>query len=160
MLDILNDFNETVEALEKHNIRYAVVGGIAVAIHGGERSTWDADFLLHPDDVDRAVLALKNRNFVETSKAWTFNNTALTLRRLWRINPGKEDASVIDFLFGSDSRYLEIIAKADVMRWAVGTVNVARKEDIIWMKSRGGRNKDLADIEMLKSKQNDERNPS
>lgn len=160
MFDIIQDFNEAVEVLEKRKLRYAVVGGIAVAIYGGVRSTTDADFLLHPDDVAQAVDGMKEKGFLETSDAWMFRASGLTLRRVWRLRPGKDDASVIDFLYGTDSRHLEILEKAETMPWARGTVRVARKEDIVWMKSLARRHKDLADIERLHEPDETNGNPS
>lgn len=37
-------------ALEKRNIRYGVIGGLAVFAYGGQRTTFDVDFLIHGKD--------------------------------------------------------------------------------------------------------------
>lgn len=152
MIDILADFNEAVEVLEKIGARYAVVGGVAVALHGGERSTFDVDFLIHPDDLDSVVAHLKARGFAETAQAWTFKSTGLTLRRVWRLRPGREDVSLLDLLFSHQPEYAAILASVERLPWARGRVSVARAEDIIWMKSGAGRLKDQADIAALKAR--------
>lgn len=39
-------------AFQKQNIRYALMGGFAMGLWGGSRSTVDLDFLIHRDDMD------------------------------------------------------------------------------------------------------------
>lgn len=156
MLDIIQDVNEAVEMLEKRRLRYALVGGVAVGLHGGERSTFDVDFLLHPDDVEPAVAGMKRRGYIETAQPLIFKTTGLTLRRVWRIRPGRDEASVVDFLSTLEERYLAMIDAADRMPWARGKVSVIRKEDLLAMKSSTGRYKDLGDVETLKAKMQEE----
>ena len=42
---INKDFKEFIELLNKHNVKYLVVGGYALAFHGYPRYTKDIDFL-------------------------------------------------------------------------------------------------------------------
>ena len=51
MRDLLKEFDRVVRMLHENRIRYAVVGGLAVAVYGGIRATRDMDFLVHPDDM-------------------------------------------------------------------------------------------------------------
>jgi hypothetical protein len=46
-------------ALHRHNVEYALIGGLAVALHGVERNTMDVDItlVLSPGNVDRFVQA-------------------------------------------------------------------------------------------------------
>lgn len=37
---------ELCQSLEQHNVRYALVGGYAVALHGAVRGTVDVDFVI------------------------------------------------------------------------------------------------------------------
>jgi len=49
MPDIFNqDFLEYIELLNKHNVEYVLVGGIAVNIYGYRRSTGDMDLFVNP----------------------------------------------------------------------------------------------------------------
>ena len=59
------DFKEFIESLNKHNVRYLVVGGYAVAFHGYPRYTKDLDIWieLSPDNADNAVKALEEFGF-------------------------------------------------------------------------------------------------
>lgn len=45
MLTLLQEFNRIVEALQATRIRYALADGLAVAVHGGVRSTADIELL-------------------------------------------------------------------------------------------------------------------
>lgn len=42
-MDLATDFKEFVELLNKHEVRYLVVGGYAVAVYGHPRYTKDLD---------------------------------------------------------------------------------------------------------------------
>ncbi|MFP4169064.1 MAG: hypothetical protein ACLFSY_09540 [Desulfonatronovibrionaceae bacterium] len=59
------DFKEFIESLNKHNVRYLLVGGYAVAFHGYPRYTKDLDIWieLSPDNADNAVKALEEFGF-------------------------------------------------------------------------------------------------
>ena len=39
-------------ALQKHEVRYVVVGGVAINLHGVERATMDADLVLAMDQAN------------------------------------------------------------------------------------------------------------
>lgn len=39
-------------AFTEQNVRYALLGGFALGLWGGSRSTVDLDFLVHRDDMD------------------------------------------------------------------------------------------------------------
>jgi hypothetical protein len=41
-----DDFREFIECLNKHEVRYLLVGGWAVGIYGNPRATKDIDFLI------------------------------------------------------------------------------------------------------------------
>jgi hypothetical protein len=46
MLDIYNEFRQLVTALAKHNLDYALCGGMAMAVHQSPRATIDIDILI------------------------------------------------------------------------------------------------------------------
>jgi hypothetical protein len=51
------DFSEFIGFLSAHEVRFLVVGGYAVAVHGHPRYTGDLDVwvLVHPDNAERLV---------------------------------------------------------------------------------------------------------
>jgi hypothetical protein len=42
-----------IEKFQKHNIRYALIGGFAMGLWGMGRTTVDIDFLVHKDDMNK-----------------------------------------------------------------------------------------------------------
>lgn len=59
------DFKEFVQSLNANNVRYLVVGGYAVAVHGHPRYTKDIDIwvAMDKDNAERMVLALRDFGF-------------------------------------------------------------------------------------------------
>jgi len=40
---VATDFQRLVEALERHNVQYVIIGGVAMVLHGSARVTQDLD---------------------------------------------------------------------------------------------------------------------
>ena len=59
------DFREFIESLHKHNVRYLMIGGYAVALHGHPRYTKDLDIWIWMDHTNATNLlnALKDFGF-------------------------------------------------------------------------------------------------
>lgn len=59
------DFREFIESLNRHNVRYLLIGGYAVALHGHPRYTKDLDIWIWMDNTNAANLlnALKDFGF-------------------------------------------------------------------------------------------------
>jgi hypothetical protein len=57
---MINTFAGLLEGLARHQVKFAVVGGLAVALNGFERTTQDVDILLDnaPDNVARLASCL------------------------------------------------------------------------------------------------------
>jgi len=63
---VLNpDFKEFIQSLNENEVRYLVVGGYAVALHGYPRYTKDIDFWIErsPENAERMVKALEQFGF-------------------------------------------------------------------------------------------------
>ena len=59
------DFTEFIKCLNKHDVKYLIVGGYAVAIHGHPRYTKDLDVWVRiaTDNAEKILLALKEFGF-------------------------------------------------------------------------------------------------
>lgn len=59
------DFREFIESLNRHNVRYLLIGGYAVALHGHPRYTKDLDIWIWMDNTNAVNLlnALKDFGF-------------------------------------------------------------------------------------------------
>jgi predicted nucleotidyltransferase len=64
-MDLVQDFKEFIELLNKHQVEYMIVGGYSVAYHGYVRYTGDIDIWVNPNGVnaERIMLALSDFGF-------------------------------------------------------------------------------------------------
>ncbi len=64
-LELPNDFKEFLKLLRAHGVKYLLIGGYAVGVHGYTRSTNDIDFwvAMTPDNANRVVEVLKEFGF-------------------------------------------------------------------------------------------------
>ncbi len=149
MYDLLSEFNRIVEPLRETTIRYAVVGGLAVAVHGAARATEDIDFLVHSEDIAPFGSLLESLGYVSTTEPWTFPKTRLTLHRYFHREAGRNDFYVVDLLAASDKRHRAMLARARSEPWAGGIIRVLQKKDLVAMKKKRNSLQDQADIERL-----------
>jgi len=46
---LFDELNDIIDSLEKSGVEYAVCGGLALAVHGFPRATFDIDILIQPE---------------------------------------------------------------------------------------------------------------
>jgi hypothetical protein len=65
------DYEEFLELLNKHNVRYCVIGAFALAFHARPRYTKDLDILIEPktDNAKKLLIALKGLEFADIWKS-------------------------------------------------------------------------------------------
>lgn len=147
-------------ALEREKVRYLVVGGVAVVLHGYLRTTVDLDLVLHleRDNVERALRALANLGFQpqapvplssfaepQIRETWSREKN-MTVFSLW--HPGHPGFAVDLFIqepFDFEAAYRRALR---VPLEGLQTTVVSR-EDLVAMKRTAGRSSDLADIAAL-----------
>ena len=72
-MELNRDFSEFVASCNRHGVRYLVVGGYALAVHGHPRTTKDFDIWiwLGADNPDRVMTALDEFGFGELGLSTT-----------------------------------------------------------------------------------------
>jgi hypothetical protein len=150
-MNIFDEFSEIIKHIEKENIRYAIVGGVAMAFYAEPRFTQDIDMLLEPNDFEKARRVLSANGYFESAEPWTFKSTPLTLHRFFKAI--ENDQMIIDLLVAGDKKHLEIIENALIAEGQLGTANIACKADIIWLKRQRNSLQDQADIERLENEE-------
>lgn len=146
-MNVFDEFSDLVAHLEEQDIRYALVGGVAVAFYAEPRFTQDVDFLLDPNNLEKVRFVLSRAGYIESAKPWIFLGTSLTLHRFIKVVDNEH--MIVDILIAGDQALLEIIANAVEARSEYGVARVARKADIIWLKKQRNSLQDQADIERL-----------
>ena len=143
-----------IRALEKHNIKYALVGGYAVALHGAIRGTVDVDIVIaltkaSLEGAESALgnIGLQSRLPVTAEDVYRFRKEYIENRNLvaWSfINPDNP-IEVVDILITEDVKNIKTVT-----RQAFGmTIRIAAIPDLIKLKKKSGRPQDIEDIRAL-----------
>lgn len=149
-MELYREFFSIIKALNEKGLEYSVVGGIALAFHDHPRFTRDIDILAKPVDLPCYQATFAKLGYSPSSHPWQFDKTNLTLHRFAK--PSEQDSDdliVIDLLIGNEDRHLEIIKNSLSDTSTAGTVRLANRSDLIWMKKQRGSKQDEADIENL-----------
>lgn len=156
-----SDFDQIFAALEQRRVRYLVVGGVAVVLHGHPRFTADLDLIvaLDPPNVAAAMEALSSlgyrprapvaaREFADPKKRreW-IQEKGLVVFSLW--SP-EHPATEIDLFVAEPFPFDPAFERAARLSLGSSSVTVAAIPDLIALKQRAGRGKDREDIEMLR----------
>ncbi len=147
--------------LQAANVRYALVGGLAVTLHGHLRSTADIDIVLALDDenLGRFVSYFKSAGWVpvlplpfdallDSSKRadWIANRNL----KVFAVQHPKRASMTLDVLLVTSAPMDQIVNRAVSLSVLGENVWVASIDDLIEMKSAVGRPVDLSDVEALK----------
>jgi hypothetical protein len=144
---VLNkDFREFIELLNSHNIKYLVVGGYAVTVHGYPRYTNDIDiwFWIDKTNAENLIKALKDFGF-----------GSLDIKVDDFLNPNKVvqlgyPPNRIDLLTSiSGVEFDECYPKKVTINIAGISVYLIDIESLKKNKKASGRHKDLNDLENL-----------
>lgn len=147
-MNLYDEFSAIVKAFQKKNVRFAIVGGLAMAFHDEPRFTRDIDILLHSEDEEKMAGALISLGYFESAKALKFRNAPIVLRRFVRTQG--EEFIPVDILVGKTKRIDAMVDDAVNQPWSKGKVGVATKEDIITLKKGRGSDQDKVDIKKLR----------
>ena len=130
--------------LNRNNVEYLLLGGWAVGIYGHPRSTADMDVLIAVDEsnVERLQKALRQFGAPTVDKAH-FKD----IGRVFRMGRPPMRIDIINQASGIDIK--ECYAHRETISVEGVAVSVISREDLIINKKASGREKDLADVQML-----------
>ncbi len=147
--------NRVCSALADKGIRYAVVGGHAVALHGAVRGTVDIDIALawnlkSLQTTEQALqdIGLVSRLPISAEDVFEFRDEYARKRNLiaWNFyNPGNITEQV-DIIITYDLKG----RKVKNIETFGGIVRILNRKDLIEMKHASGRPQDLEDIKALR----------
>jgi hypothetical protein len=145
-MEISQDFKEFIQLLNKNNVKYLVVGGYAVAMHGFPRYTGDIDFWVNPDKENAEKL-------VKTLYEFGFGSLDIS------INDFTKENSIVQLGFPPER--IDIITSVDGLTfddcWKEKKEVVSEEilidyislHHLIINKKASGRDKDLLDLKNL-----------
>jgi predicted nucleotidyltransferase len=153
------------KALNDENVQYIIVGGLATVLHGYARFTADIDLVinLNQAEAEKAIkvitsLGLKPSVPVDpmqfTDKAirdsWSNDKNMLVFSFFDPDNP----LMILDVFIREPFPFDEMLKRIVHMNLGELSVPVCAINDLIEMKKKAGRPKDLEDIKYLESLQN------
>jgi predicted nucleotidyltransferase len=153
-------FERVFRLLNEHEIRYVIVGGIAVILHGSPRLTADLDIIidLEPVKAGQAIEVLQRAGFMAEIPVDIREFADENVRRGWMAEKNMKALSlhdreipptVIDLLAESPIVFEDLYRRAKIITLDKMTLHVASIPDLIVLKRLSGRPEDLADIAEL-----------
>lgn len=147
-------------ALARHRVRYVVVGGLALNLHGVERATMDVDLAiaLDPLNVESAIDAFEDLGLVPVAPVKIHEARDPETLRRWRrdknmvafgLRPGKGTGPTVDCLIDPAVPFATLAENAIAKAIGELRIPIASIDDLIALKRAAGRAIDLADIEAL-----------
>lgn len=152
--DILKEFYNS-------GIKYLIVGGLSVNLHGIPRVTQDIDVIISLDHENIAGVnkIMKKLGYMPSLPVNPDNLSDKTIRESWI-----REKNLIAFTFYHPSEHFKIVdivishpldfdsayknrTEKSIKDFRINLVSI---DDLITMKKHSGRNQDLSDVEMLK----------
>jgi hypothetical protein len=149
---------QVIDAFQKHHVKYALVGGYAVALHGAIRGTVDIDFVIQLnrsqfEAAEKALIAigLQPRLPVTAAEVFDFREEYIRNKNLiaWSFQNPSSPLEMVDILITHDMKAIKTVGKK-VDRLMI---QVASIPDLMAMKKQAGRAQDLEDIKALEKLQ-------
>ena len=146
-MDLTTDFKEFVELLNKHEVRYLVVGGYAVAVYGHPRYTKDLDIWIEASNKnsDRLLLALNEFGFGSLDL-----NREDFLQPGWIVQLGYPPNRIDLLTSVSGLQFSESYETRNMVVTAGQLISFVSLSDLIRSKVAAGRPQDLADVHHLR----------
>lgn len=148
---------EILSVLDRHGVRYVLIGGLAAILHGAPHVTTDADIV--PEEalrnLERLAAALRELNarirVVDEEGGVPFGHDAESLRRvrIWNLVTDQGNLD-ITFVPSGTQGYEDLRRDAVTMRVRDVDVPVASLADVIRSKEAAGRDRDRAVLPTLR----------
>lgn len=148
---------EVIDSFESHKLKYALVGGYALALHGLVRATMDVDFVLTLRQTDfetaekalaqiglQSRLPIRAQDVIKMRKEYIENRNLIAWSFVGYKNPSRQ----VDILITQD------LKNTETDRISIGgrKIVVASLKEILKMKEEVGRPQDLIDVQNIKEK--------
>ena len=149
MLDLFDEFSGLVGALNQREIRYALCGGMAMAVYGVPRATEDIDLLIHGDELEKTLSAVKELGYSARCESMKFARGVIRIERVAKVDSETGDVLVLDPLLVTPEINAVWDSKQSV-EWDRGELWVVSREGLIALKALRNSGQDQDDIGRLK----------
>jgi hypothetical protein len=155
----MDRFEPIFETLNATGVRYVVVGGIAVNLHGHQRFTKDVDVVIElvPEQTAKALEALRGIGYEPRIPVHLTDFGDPSIREMWVRDKGMVVFQMyndrlrmtIDIFVQYPMDFEMLWHEATQAQLARTSIRVAALKHLIQMKLAAGRPQDLADVEVL-----------
>lgn len=154
-------FRKILKELEKRNIKYLAIGGVAVNLHGYNRITNDLDIMISfdLDNVKKFAKMAKDLGFKPRVPVDIEELVDPTKREYWKkeknmkvfsiYNP-ENDFEIVDIMISDEIDFDRAYKNRQVQSDENFNVSVVSIDDLIKLKELAGRDRDLVDLKILK----------
>ena len=156
----MTQFDPIFSALQKTGVRYVVVGGVAVNLHGYQRFTKDIDLVVEliPDQALRALEALQALGYKPSVPVQLSDFADPAIREGWIRDKGMmvfqmyshQTRMSIDKIFVQyPIDFEELWSHGSKIDLPESSLRIASIDHLILMKRQAGRAQDMLDVEKL-----------
>jgi hypothetical protein len=154
------DFLSVFQEFERRGIRYVLVGGLAVLLHGVDRLTADIDLVvdLAPEEASKAVAALLDLGFKPHAPVDPRQFADPAVREGWRRDSGmlvlsfwdpENRRPTVDLFVDYPMDFVLLFASSSLIPLTDAKIRVASVDHLVDIKQAAGRPKDLEDVRRL-----------
>jgi hypothetical protein len=154
-MDLLEELKKLSLKLDHAGIDYALCGGLAIAIYAKPRATLDIDIMVDPDFLSEAKKAVQELGFTISSAPMEFQDGAVIIHRLTKIDKDSGEHLVLDLLIVTPKTKKAWDDRLTV-EWEGDPLKVVSPQGLILLKSLRSSGQDLDDIEYLRSLENED----
>jgi predicted nucleotidyltransferase len=145
-MTLTTDMKDLIMLLQKHEVKYLLIGGFAVICYGYVRTTQDIDFLIYPSEEN-------SKNMMKALVEFGFGNAGIPASYFEHgesaihlgVEPNRIDLLTSLQGISNDS----IFDNMKQVNYDGICINIISRDDLIKSKKVSGRLKDLADVEEL-----------
>jgi len=154
-------YDKIFRSLLDFKVRYLAIGGIAVNLHGFPRATGDLDILLsfEPANVDAFLAAARKLGLKPRAPVPMEGLSDPEKRREWAIEKGMHAFTLIspnnpmeqlDVVISDHIDFEEAYARRETVAAGEVEIPLVCMDDLIALKEKSGRDRDLIDLKVLK----------
>lgn len=142
---MLNQLRDVFSSLQRNEVKYLVIGGIAAVLYGVPRATFDLDILIEatPKNAQRLLDALLEAGLGTAS----MTTAEALLSHEITIFSDRVRVDVQTATPGLD--FAEVWRRREVMKYRGQEILVVSRDDLIASKRAAGRERDLEDVRVL-----------
>lgn len=143
---MINQLQSVFKCLEKHEVKYVVIGGIASILYGVPRTTFDLDILIEAtlENIQKLLKALEEAGLATalmTSPEKVLENEITIFQDRVRIDVQTKTPGI---------EFEPAWKNKNTIEFKEQKFHLLSKDDLILSKQAAGRPKDLEDVRLLK----------